>query len=184
MKVQNKQPLKFIVVFLVLFIAFFYTHVVVYSLTSPGGHYSAFFAHHLDYIDGLRWLLIKCTATVLKCLGYTTVTNDYELLVAGRGIIHLAYDCLGLGVMSFFAAFVIAFPKPVKPKLVFLFSGLLAIQLLNILRFVVLALFWDKRKIQIVDHHTLFNIFIYIVIMISLYLWVKAPTTTNTNAAD
>jgi len=82
---------------------------------------------------------------------------------------------LGLGVISFFAAFVLAYPKPLQGKWLFLISGIVVIELLNIVRFVLLAIFWDKRSSQIIDHHTIFNISIYIIIAISLYFWIKIP---------
>jgi len=68
---------------------------------------------------------------------------------------------------------VIAYPKKTKSKLIFLFTGLVCIQALNVLRFVLLALLWDKKSDQILDHHTIFNIVIYTIITISLYFWVK-----------
>jgi hypothetical protein len=42
-----------------------------------------------------------------------------------------------------------------------------------VIRFVVLALFWNKRPGVVIDHHTIFNIFIYIIISAGLYVWVK-----------
>jgi exosortase/archaeosortase family protein len=75
--------------------------------------------------------------------------------------------------MSFFSAFVIAYPTTIRSKLIFLFFGNLCIQLLNVARFVLLALFWDKKSGMILDHHTVFNIAIYIIIAISLYFWVR-----------
>ncbi|GAB3903527.1 exosortase Y [Mucilaginibacter boryungensis] len=180
---KNKEPIRFVVTFLVLFLVFYYFNIVFFGLTSPGRHYNGFLANNLNYIDWLRWVLLKCSAIILHLFGYTAITNKYELLVAGKGIIKLVYTCLGLGVMSFFAAFVIAYPKPLKPKLVFLIGGLLSIQFLNVVRFVILALFWDKRNSQVIDHHTLFNIFIYIAIVVSLYFWTK-PLTTKHNAAN
>ncbi|HTD40184.1 MAG TPA: hypothetical protein VK671_06150, partial [Mucilaginibacter sp.] len=99
--------------------------------------------------------------------------NDFQLLVAGHGTIDVVYSCLGLGVMSFFTAFVIAYPKKLKIKLIFLVSGLLCIQLLNVIRFVLLALLWDKKSGMILDHHTIFNITIYLIIAISIYFWIK-----------
>jgi exosortase/archaeosortase family protein len=93
--------------------------------------------------------------------------------VAGKGAIVLVYSCLGLGLISFFSAFVIAYPKRLKQKMIFLIAGIIGIELLNIIRFVVLALFWDKKANRIIDHHTIFNIILYIIIMISLYYWVK-----------
>jgi len=106
-------------------------------------------------------------------IGFTCISNDHQLLVAGRGIIDVVYSCLGLGVMSFFTAFVIAYPKKLKPKLIFLLTGLVSIQVLNILRFVLLAVLWDKKSQLVLDHHTIFNIVIYIIIATSLYFWVK-----------
>jgi exosortase/archaeosortase family protein len=91
---------------------------------------------------------------------------------------------LGLGVMSFFAAFVLAYPKKIGAKIGFLLIGLIVIQLLNILRFVVLAIFWNKKEDeQIVDHHTIFNIIIYVIIAISLYFWVKRDDKQLANHA-
>jgi exosortase/archaeosortase family protein len=74
---------------------------------------------------------------------------------------------------------VLAYPKRRKSKIIFLVSGILAIELLNILRFVLLAIFWTRKQIVTLDHHTIFNILIYIIISISLYFWVKADIAEN-----
>lgn len=180
---RQNSPLRFAVVFIVLFLGFYYFNIGFFSLTSHGRHYTPFFAGHLNYIKALRDFLLWCSATVLKCFGFTVITNDYSLLVAGKGMITLVYSCLGLGVMSFFSAFVIAYPKAFKAKAIFLMVGLFIIQSLNIARFVFLAAFWDKKGDQIADHHTIFNALIYILIAISLYFWVKADTGIKTNNA-
>jgi len=178
-------PLKFIISFLCLFLLFYFFNIMFFGITTPGNHYSPFLADHLNYIQGLRWLLLNTSAAILNLMGFTTITNNYELLVAGHSIIQVVYSCLGLGVISFFAAFVLAYPKPLKSKLIFIVAGILVIEMLNVLRFILLALFWTKRDAQIMDHHTLFNITIYIIIAISLYFWVKHPATENkSNAAN
>ncbi len=163
----------FAIWFIGLFIVFYYFNILFFGLTTPGGQYSPFLAEHLNYIQALRWVLLKCSALILKCFGFVAITNNYELLVAGHGAIILVYSCLGLGIISFFTAFVLAYPKPHKQKIIFLLSGIFTIQFLNIIRFVVLALFMNKHPGAIIDHHTIFNIFIYIVISIGLYFWVK-----------
>lgn len=172
-RLHKDSPLRFILVFLVLFILLYYFNIFFFSLTTPGNHYVSFLDEHLNYIRILRYILLATTQNIIKALGYTSIINDYQLLVAGHGTIDVVYSCLGLGVMSFFTAFVIAYPKKIKPKLLFLFSGLLAIQLLNVIRFVLLAILWDKKSGMILDHHTIFNVIIYILIGISLYFWVK-----------
>jgi exosortase/archaeosortase family protein len=180
---KANSPLRFAVVFVVLFLGFYYFNIAFFGITSPGKFYSPFLAGHLNYIKTLRDILLWCSAAILKCFGFNVITNDYSLLVAGHGMIRLVYSCLGLGVMSFFGAFVIAYPKPVKAKLIFLLVGILAIQFLNIIRFVLLALFWNKQNQQIIDHHTIFNALIYVLIGISLYFWVKAEIGIKTNHA-
>jgi exosortase/archaeosortase family protein len=178
MKKQN-SPVKFALLFVSLFLAFYYFNILFFGVTSPGNHYSPFLADHLNYIYALRWLLLHSSAAILRFFGFTAIVNNYELLVAGRGIIQLVYSCLGLGVMSFFTAFVLAYPKLLRPKLIFLLAGIIVIQLLNITRFVLLVLFWHRSSRVIIDHHTIFNILIYIIISISLYFWVKTGITVN-----
>ncbi|MES2485552.1 MAG: hypothetical protein V4581_06335, partial [Bacteroidota bacterium] len=99
---KQNNPMKFAAWFVALFVVFYYGNIFFFGLTSPGKYYSPFLANHLNYIQGLRWVLLKCSAFILNSLGYTTVTNNYDLLVAGHGVIRLVYSCLGLGVISFF----------------------------------------------------------------------------------
>ncbi|WP_121809524.1 exosortase Y [Mucilaginibacter kameinonensis] len=166
------SPFKFAFSFLFLFVIFYYFNILFYGATSPGNHYYPFLADNLNYIQSLRWFLLSCSTQILNWLGFTAIHNGTQLLVAGKGSIEVVYSCLGLGLMSFFAAFVISYPKQLKQKMIFLVSGILVIQTLNIMRFVLLALFWSKKANRIVDHHTIFNIIIYIIIMISLYFWI------------
>jgi exosortase/archaeosortase family protein len=167
------SPFKFVFTFLFLFLLFYYFNILFFGITSPGSHYYPFLAEHLNYINGLRIFLLQSSAMVLGWFGFASVHNSTELLVAGKGTIVLVYSCLGLGLISFFSAFVIAYPKRLKQKMIFLIAGIIGIELLNIIRFVVLALFWNKKANRIIDHHTIFNIILYIIIMISLYCWVK-----------
>jgi exosortase/archaeosortase family protein len=179
-KFDRESPVRFFLVFSILFVVFYYVNIFFFSITSPGLHYNALLAENLNYIRLLRRFILQSSAQIINWFGYTAITNDFQLLVAGRGILQVVYSCLGLGVMSFFTAFVIAYPKKLKAKLFFLISGLIGIQLLNILRFVLLALFWDKKPGIIVDHHTIFNMIIYVIIAISLYFWVKSDDHKKT----
>lgn len=171
----KSKAVKFSVTFVLLFALFYYFNIGFFSLTSPQSkNYNIFLAENLNYISVLRQILLAGTAFALKCMGFAFVTNEYNLLIAGRGAIRLVYSCLGLGVMSFFTAFVLAYPKKWKAKLIFLFTGLVAIELLNIIRMAMVALFWSKQAQQIIDHHIIFNGIIYLIICIGLYFWVTA----------
>ena len=180
----HNQPALFAIKFIVLFAVFYGGYLGLIGLTAPGNHYSPFLAHYLNAVHWLRWLLLHATMLALKTLGYHVVVNEYDLLVAGHNHIILNYDCLGVGVMCFFAAFVIAFPKHIRPKLTFLFSGLLIIQLLNVVRLAWLALFWSKRHPYFADQHTIFNTTIYIIIAVALYFWVRGKHSPKRHAAN
>lgn len=180
-KIQgSNMASKFVVKFLVLFLLFYYFNILFFGLTNPGNLYSPFLANYLNYIQGIRWILLNSSTGLLNLLGFSAICDNYNLLVAGRGTIQVVYACLGLGVISFFTAFVLAYPKPLKSKIIFIIAGILTIEVLNVLRFALLALFWNKSDSKIIDHHTIFNIVIYILIAISLYFWVKADNKSNT----
>ena len=170
---KDNVAVCFGVSFLVLFLLFYYFNIYFFGVTQAGNHYLPVLDDHFNYIRWLREGLLAASSLLLKAFGFTSIHNGYELLVVGHQRIVLVYSCLGLGVMSFFAAFVITYPKKWKAKLAFLLAGLLSIQILNICRLVLLALYWDRTKARIIDHHVIFDVLIYIFISASLYLWVN-----------
>jgi exosortase/archaeosortase family protein len=175
---DKNSPVRFALVLVILFVGFYYFNIFYLGITSPGNYYSAFLDDNLNYIQWLTSALLWGSKKALTALGYNTITDDQDLLVAGYNHIKIAYSCLGLGVMSFLAAFIIAYPKPLKQKLVFFIVGVIIIQLLNVVRFVLLALYWDMQSKKILDHHTIFNGVIYIIIIISIYFWTKHDIVT------
>ena len=124
-------------------------------------------------------VLLNCSTGLLNLLGFTAIHDNYIMLVAGRGSIQVVYKCLGLGVISFFTAFVIAYPKTLQAKVIFIITGILILQFLNILRFMLLAVYGTKDGTTTLDHHTIFNFIIYLVIAISIYFWMKEPVSPN-----
>ena len=164
----------FSIKFIVLFLLFYYFNIMFFGLTSPGNNYNAFLDEHLNYVAWLRWGLLHTSSFILNHIGFISIVSTTELLVVSHNKIQLIYSCLGLGVMSFFAAFVIAYPKPVQQKIYFISAGLIAIQVLNVLRLAIVALYWTNKAQQIIDHHFVFNSIIYLLISISLYFWVTA----------
>jgi exosortase/archaeosortase family protein len=184
-KLLDNPSVKFIIVFLLLFVAFYYFNIYYFAVTTPTSkHYNAFIAQNLDYIKGLRLLLLDMSTGFLNLIGFTAIHNNYIMLVAGRGSIQVVYKCLGLGIISFFAAFVIAYPKPVKAKIIFIITGIVILQILNVIRFMLLAVFWTKANSTMVDHHTIFNFIIYLIIAAALYFWINEPANQKQNASN
>jgi len=178
------SPLKFVFSFIILFAIFYYFNIFYFGVTAPGGYYSAFLNDHLNYIRWLREGLLNISAQIINRLGFAAITDEYDLLVAGHGAIRLVYSCLGLGIISFFAAFVLSYPKRWKSKLIFLIAGILGIEILNIARFVLLALFWQRHGLIVLDQHAIFNMIVYVIIAVSLYFWVMHDDNKITDATN
>ena len=180
----NNEALKFVILFLVLLCIFNYGNKYFFSVFSPDTqYYNPYLSEHLNYIQGLRTALIVCSANILKLMGYTIMNTDTQILALNGIPCNINYSCLGLGVMSFWVAFVIAFPKPLKEKVVFMIYGLIAINVLNVVRFVSLI----SLTVEIPNgrkyfeyQHDAFNYSIYLILFTMIYFWVKNQEKVNT----
>ena len=173
---------RFIIIFLVAYLILDYFTLFYMGVTAPGNLYSSFLDENLNYVRGFRLFLLSITSGILQLMGHDVVTTDTMLHAYNVGGFNIVYSCLGFGVMSFFVAFVIAYPKSLKSKLLFIPIGLILIQSLNVLRLLLITLYWKRSFLMgIIDHHTLFNIILYALLLAMLYLWVNSG---NKNANE
>ncbi|MEJ2881694.1 exosortase Y [Pedobacter sp. GR22-6] len=172
-KENQQRKDNFLIRFVILFSLLYGTHIFFIAVSTPGGFYIKWFDQHINYIKAWRKLDIHASAFLLRNFGYTVYTNETGLSVRHYSGFRLVYSCLGYGIMSSFTAFVLAFPKPLKTKFGFIFLGVITIQLMNILRLVLIALFYKSDNFF--DHHLLFNISIYLLIALFIYLWTDTP---------
>ncbi|MBC7616989.1 MAG: hypothetical protein H7202_13060, partial [Pedobacter sp.] len=88
------------------------------GITTPGGYYVAFADKYLDYISGLRYLLLHTSKGLLTMIGFDVYLKDiYTIkMVNGRGV-QVVYSCLGYGLLSFWIAFIIANKMPFRSML-------------------------------------------------------------------
>ncbi|WP_419802964.1 exosortase Y [Mucilaginibacter sp.] len=171
-----KPEVRFAFQFSLLFTGLYLFNLYYNGLMLPGGNYNSFLANHFNYIQGLRQLLLKLSAAGLQLLGYSTISNHYSLLAIGHNKINLAYDCLGFGVMSFLTAFLVTYPGKRKAKLTVFFAFIIGFQLLNVCRFMFLSLYWKGAGIGQINHHTVFNGIIYLLLAVVLYFWIEKST--------
>ena len=173
----RKHFLIFVFKFIFLYLFFYYGTLLIIGLSSPGGFYNQLFHDYFNFVSWLKISLIKGATVIANIFGYTTKEEPGFLLhvVNGRGVI-IAYDCVGYGVMSFWAAFIIASSLSFKKKLVWLFGGLLLLWLINVCRIglflVALNKGWDMPLG--LDHHAWFNIFAYTAILFLMFLFDKS----------
>jgi len=171
----NRNQVHFILRFSLTFSLLYGFNLAFIGLSTRPGYYLAFLHDHLNYIDLWRSINIKGASTILKISGYHVVESATSLSVFPNGGFNLVYSCLGYGVMSSFAAFILSYPGLSYPgrhrfKALYLVGGLIITQVLNILRLVCLALFWNHRGSTYIDHHLLFNITVYGTLIYYTYL--------------
>ncbi len=172
-----KIPREYIIYlakFLGIFCLFYFGTLAVIGLSAPKGYYIPFIAKYLNYIDWMRASLLHGSSFFLGLLGYECYFPDkYNIfLVNGTGV-RMVYSCIGYGVMSFWAAFILANKGSWKKKLLWLLSGWLVIWIINILRISLLVLALNKgwNMPLNIDHHTWFNIVAYIMIFVLIYFY-------------
>ena len=147
------------------------------SVMSEGSRFhNAYIAEHFNYIQWLKSSLIILGTWVIKLFGFYAIHNEMDVLVINGPHLRINYSCIGLGVMSFFTAFVIAFPAKLKPKIKLFIIGTIMIYILNVLRIAglgVLLGFFQSQRDNFTYHHEVFNIIVYLCIFALLYFWIK-----------
>jgi exosortase/archaeosortase family protein len=135
----------------------------------------------------LRASLLHAAKFVAGLLGFETFfVNEYVLRVVNGTGIKMVYSCLGVGVMSFWTAFVVANKAEILNKVLWLFGGLFMLWLINVLRITFLLIADNKHwPIPYFDHHTWFNMLAYILVFLLMYLYDryhKASLKLSSNA--
>jgi exosortase/archaeosortase family protein len=183
--IVNRNFLLYIVKFAIFFCILYFGTIAVIGLSVPAGYYSPFIAKHLNYIDWLRTSLLFTSKEFLLLLGYQTYLPDkYDLFMKNGTGIHMVYSCIGYGIMSFWAAFVLANKGSWIKKLKWLIAGWLAIWVINVLRISILVIAVNKNwQMPLgLDHHTWFNIAAYILIFILIYFYDRSSKFLHTRS--
>ena len=113
----------------------------------------------------------------LSVCGYLIVIPDaYSLQIVNGAAVHIGYDCIGYGVLSFWLAFIIANNGSIIKKTVWITGGSVVIWLVNIIRICLFLLSLNKKQNMPfgIENHTFFNITAYIAIFIMIYFYDKS----------
>lgn len=183
LKPAYKQFLLYTIKFLAVFAIAYFGTIAWIGLAAPGNYYSSFIDQHLDYITWLRSSLLHTSKWFLSLTGTATIIPDaFSLQVVNGKAVHIGYDCIGYGVMSFWLAFVIANSGTVLIKMIWVLGGLIILWLINILRISLFLVSYNKNQSMPfnLDNHTFFNITAYIAIFILIYFFDKSLKKTDT----
>jgi len=179
-KKANKVAIRFVLLMVVLYFLFSQANLFMNSVMYEGGsYYHPYLASHFNYIQALKTALIVPSTWLIKLFGFYVVHNEMDVMVVKGPYLRVNYSCLGLGVMSFLAAFIIAFPAKLKSKIRLFITGLFMIYILNVLRIAglgVLLGFFESQRHNFTYHHEIFNVIVYLCIFVLLYFWIRKNT--------
>ena len=146
------------------------------GLSAKGGLYIEWLKY-VDYVGLYRKILLKSSEGLLTILGYNAYTRgSFYLYINGKNGIQLIYECLGIGILSFWVAFVVTdIYGTIKAKLKWVLIGITVVTLLNILRLTLLLVAANKKWVNVMlfDHHTFYNTMLYIIVLGMLLLYRK-----------
>ena len=126
--------------------------------------------------DWIRIFLLYSSKVVFDIFGFSgQVISDYRLFVPElSAYVEVGNYCLGIQLWIFFVALICSYPGKWKDKLWFSAVGVVAINILNIIRIVVIlfAIHYYPKQIQF-NHDYIFNVIVYIFTFIMWMWWVK-----------
>lgn len=180
---NQQEPYSYLLRFLFLFILFYFTFPFYRGIVGKGGlMYSSFIDKYVNLIEGLTTLLTSTAKGILQALDYSVSQKNYHTLriMNSRGI-SVNPSCLGWGVMSFWAAFVIADVNSFNFKTKWLIIGLVSILTLNIVRIVLIALanHLNWSFITSLDPHQTFNLFSYGLLFLLVWIYYTVQKKQN-----
>lgn len=129
-----------------------------------------------------RWVIhqiVLGTETLLSLLQYDLIPYTRSEFMNRVGIegslgVTVGAPCDGMILFGLFAAFIVAYPGPIKHKLWFLPVGIVSIHLINVARVAALAIIVDINPEWLdFNHDYTFTILVYGFVFLLWYLWVQ-----------
>ena len=170
----TKQIIIYILKFLGFFCIAYFGTIAIEGLASPVNYYSPFINHYMDYPSWLRASLLSGSKLFASLAGFKSVITDvYHIKIVNGKSVQLVYSCLGVGVMSFWLAFVMANTGGWLRKTAWIIGGMICIWLINVTRLGLLLVTINKNQSLPfgLDNHTFFNILAYVAIFVLIYFY-------------
>ena len=115
---------------------------------------------------------VRMAADALSLCGWEVESSGRILNVFNARGVEILNDCNGLDLLGIYTGFIIAYPGPIRERLLLLAGGLLLLYFANVLRIAVLALsnvyypdYWDNV------HRASSYVFFYPLILGLWYIW-------------
>ncbi|MFT3747780.1 MAG: exosortase/archaeosortase family protein [Agriterribacter sp.] len=182
--VNQYIDLGFLAKFIGMFLAFYYANHFFVELVSPESKsYNAYIATHYNYVSWSISSLTHMSGYIGELMGVENYIKGDALLVSSihRGV-YVKWQCIGLGIYSFWLAFILAHKMSIGRKILYSVGGIVLMWLLNCFR-IALLLYgiahnlkpWKKslKFIGNINHHDLYNFVCYMLIIAGIYLYYR-----------
>lgn len=168
--------------FIIVLVAFYYFNILYLGVTDPKNYYSPFLDRHLNYISWFISSILLTAKFINNAFGLDPVVAGIKIGITKGASVLLNFACLGFGIMSFWLAFIIAHKGGWKKKLAWCLTGILTIWFINCWRIAILLLALQNRwkGNKYFDHHDLFNIAAYVLILKLIYLYTDQSKRSQT----
>lgn len=167
---------RFILRLLALYLFFRLVNWLMIGATVPGGLYSPFLDHYLNYITLIKVSVLQTGSWVAQLLGVDSFVDGIShLRIVDSKRLYMSWSCCGLEIMGFWTAFAFADTTPLRTKLGWCLGGLFCIWFINCVRVGVLAVAikrnWHEWKMM--DHHDMFNVVAYGFVLLLMLVYYK-----------
>lgn len=156
---------------------FNYSAIAFNGIVSPeGSRYSSFLDQHLNFIQWIRFVIMTVSNAIANYFNTHSYISGQQLMKLDSGVeVEIWLPCLGLGIISFWIAFIITNSGNWRKKFIWCIGGIACITLINCWRISFLLISLDREWQQIInyDHHDLFNIVAYIFIAVLMYSYTE-----------
>ncbi len=182
----NSTFIKYTAKLLLLYFIFDYGTTLFIGVTGTGGRYYSYtLDHYFNYVSWLRNIILHGSNSMMHLLRFdTTIVSEYLIGIKHGAAVQLVYSCLGYGVLSFWAAFIIANKGTLKFKAIWLCFGFFVIIFSNIVRVCILLISKQQKwyKPFEFDHHTTYNIIAYLLVLMLMFFFLKVLKQKSASA--
>jgi exosortase/archaeosortase family protein len=128
----------------------------------------------VEFFDYTLWIHFVFTSAqkILGLMGYEAIVEPFHL-VGANGLIYMSKGCLGFQTMLLFAILVFLTGKNNKNRWIYIITGLIFLNLVNIMRFVFLFIYLQKHGdyTLAMDVHDMYNYITYFIVFILWVVW-------------
>ncbi|MEY2638820.1 MAG: hypothetical protein RIR90_302 [Bacteroidota bacterium] len=174
---HHKQPQRFLLIFLTVFSFLAGGTYLFIGLIEPSGRfYVPWLAANADFINPYIHLIIAVAKWMLEILGYIADNKSHnQLQINNYNTVVLAYQCVGIGIISLWVAFVSADTISIMLKAKWILIGIFVITIINAARIAILLIahYENWSFLTGVSHHDFYNYVVYTLFILLILIYTK-----------